>query len=307
MSDEETTMEAEASTTEETQNEFGFGELDGLGDEVAIPDTDESNDADDKNSRDDGSKDAFSDDLMEKASKYGFSPEDVKSFGKPEALTAAIATIEKKLADVGERQKNETTDTDTTEKDAAALLKEIEDLNTEEFDEKLAKTINTMKQNLVGLVETNKQLMEDRQRRDYEQTLTQIDGLFDGLGDTYADLFGKDKPSKLADNSPERKNVSKVLGYFDSLQQLAKQDGESLSEKELLERAMLAAFPEKVKTIARKEIESKVKKRSDSKIPRPNASTDKQELKPGPELAKRNLIDRLRKMGIDGLEEEDDE
>ena len=308
MSDE-TAMEEKTESTDTPIGDDPYGSEDFQSfTEADIPAKAESEpepeEADDKNSR--AETDTVDPELIAKAEELGLSQKEIETFKNPEALTSAIKFLEGKLAKA-DGQSKETVEKNT--EDALAMLKSMEDFNTEEYDEKMAKALNLMKSNLVSLVETNQKLLAESQNRQTQEVLGTIDKMFGELGDTYQDLFGKEAPTKYAQGSSERQNINKVLGYYDMIAERASQDGEKLSEKETLERAILVAFPDKIKSITRQELETKVKKRSDMKISRALSSKDKTEMKPGVAKARKSVHDWLKRNGIEtdqGFADEDD-
>jgi hypothetical protein len=202
--------------------------------------------------------------LLERAQALGLTAEEALEHGSSAGLERTLRYLERTASKQEKKPEAE------TEKEFRLALEDDEDVHESirkgitEYREHTQKEIAAMKAE-------HKQVMDHYQKEQERKVEETVDKLFGELPEEYRDLFGTGPVRKMDRNSPQRANVQKVLHAMSAIYQLDEQNGrEPVSEKELHQRAISYAFGDQTKTLARKEVEASLQKRSRLHVSRPS-------------------------------------
>lgn len=272
--------------------------------------------------------------VAEAISNYGFDKEEAEQLG--DALPAVLARMDRQAAQLmrdqlkGERQEHREVEPqpkteerrETQPQPAAspfvelpkfelAIDREIHDEGTLKAFDSLSEQINkdretinqqtaTMRQMAQLLIETHgkaKQVDEQFQATSVSAFEKTWDGIFAGLGDEYADSFGKAPLRDLPPDSPLVIERQKLVEEAQLLKAADKHRGRSArDDSEYARRALAYLKSEKVATAARKDVEKKLNERRGSAVARPSGRTAKKAS--GDERALDNITKKLAAMGL---------
>jgi hypothetical protein len=251
--------------------------------------------------------------LLARAEVYGLSADDAKAHGTPESLRLTMLAMDRQAAAWGEKQlglgEQQPPPADTArqepppkeqpptkEQAAESLVEKFKlEINPDEWDADVAKALNGVNDHYYSLV--NKQQSELKELRDalvnthdYVQFITsqsqqaeaaqveqELDTFFDSLGDEFGEVYGKGPIRQLSESAPQR---AKRIEFVQKMRALEYADANTpnrrpMARKEMLGRVQAFLHPDILKQTARKEIESKVKARSQQSLERPSGKNGK--------------------------------
>lgn len=216
---------------------------------------------------------------IERAIELGFSMDGAKAL-KPEELSRILERAEQAAG----KQKAEPEDEDN----------DIPDLDEDEFDEDVVSAWSAMKGEVTRL---RKQLNDYEQRartQENAKVIESFDGLIDGLGDDYHDVFGEGKAKK---GSTELENRMEVLREMDFNLTVAKQAGRKMSFEDAFRRSVSYLHPEKTQVEARKNIRRDLERRQTTLTGRPGSRRSKEYSSPE-EAAAAKIAEKMRMWNI---------
>lgn len=263
----------------------------------------------DTSSDDSASDPEFDAEILERAGRYGFSDEEARAFGSPENLQSAMTTLDRQLSALGREELGRQSDhepqplqpqppqspqasqpqapdpnsTPTTLPEKLKL-----ELDPNEYDEGLIKTVNSINDHYDGIIRQQEQHLKmaaeaimalhqqinettgQTQAEEYARFHQEMDAFFTGLGDEFRDVFGKGEMRTLSPNSPESTARNALVEEMHALRIAdARLNRPQSSWKELQQRALHTLHGDKIKSIARREINEKIKNRRGKAISRP--------------------------------------
>ncbi|MFW6033479.1 MAG: hypothetical protein ACOCTI_08930, partial [Phycisphaeraceae bacterium] len=200
--------------------------------------------------------DGFDEALLSRASEAGLSEEEARGYGSPEALKHGLSVLEKlagKAADLSREQE--------TGEDEDAF--DIE-LDEELIDPDVVKTFQGMKSHFEGVVGKLQGRIGELEEQLGEQVmasrLDRVDRTLDGMGEEYAELFGRGPRAGLGE--AEIANRQQVLETIDTLRSGYAQQGKTIpSDAELVKRAVQSEFGDKLQEITRKQLAQRTERR----------------------------------------------
>jgi len=285
-------------------------------------------------STEDSDDSGFSSDLLEMAKSAGYDEARAKGFGTPDNLEQFLAELDKQAAAFGRSKLEQpsengqatngqsTNGQDTNGKPPEQTSQQLGqyekfkiDLDPDEYDEKTVETLNKMNDHYDSVIRQHDQLtrltaealMEiasDVQKQtgqskaeDTAHVEQDMDSFFEGLGEPYADLFGKGATRSLPSHSPSYQNRVNLYEEMRALEVAdAYQHRQSGSRKQYQQRALNSLFWDQVQSTARKQISNTVKQRRGQAIARP-ASRPKKPLNPD-DAALANISEKMRAAGM---------
>jgi len=286
--------------------------------------------ADDESGADD---DGFSADLIAEAVRHGFSEEEARDFGSPAALERSLARLDRQMSAMGRKlgqpggeQKPEAKPEAPASQAAQQPAPQIKaseastdasagikfDLNPEIWSEEAIADMRKIETNVNALLSdqaakiarlenSTKSQSEQQQQAAARQHEATLDGLFDGLGDEYQDVYGKGPLRQLADDSPAAKarvEASREIAALRIADAIAGRPEDSVPN--LFKRAIRSLHPDKIVATERKKIEREVQKRKDNAVYRASGS-HKGDLSPR-QIAAMKVEKRYRQLGALGAE-----
>lgn len=224
--------------------------------------------------------------LLDRAAASGFSEAIAKGMGTPEALEAALTAVDsqvdRKISEFGRDDKEEAAPSETPAAeqatDVAAELDGLKykiDLNEEDYDPEVLKAFNGLNDHYASLfdkmAEGLKGVVNHLQDKDQEAYESRFDAKVSGLGESYKDILGGDVTSAMIDPKSEqgvnrKALLDEITTYTAGREKLGLP---ALSEGEVFNRALRSALGDKVQGLARKELSTKIKKRSGQMTARP--------------------------------------
>ena len=276
QTEEDTTEVAETEGTDTSVDKAvktskAFDELlDKEGVEETPPDTDEdetketedkaeeetgedSDKGDDKTKADDETK--VSDELAKRAIDLGLTEEEIGQFDSDEELEKTVRIIESVVAEEDAAPQVESTQTPAKKKTETEEDTGIKFENESDIDPEILKALRTVEQQNKELRETVgkltsdiQQQQENRQAELQRQFVKRFDGMIDGLGLDFADVFGKGPLDDLSKRSQAYKNRDAVRGRMYALGMGFQAANEPVpDEKQLFDLAINSLHGEKVK------------------------------------------------------------
>lgn len=239
----------------------------------------------------------FSPDVLSKAEFYGFTAEEARYFGTPEALERTLAMIDRRQAaearaemERGDTKHEETSPTATTNSagDGSGAFEKFDlGINPEEFEPEVAKLLTGLNDHYHGLaakqhseLEALKSQLSQVTGHFEAEAATRIsadmDKFFDELPDTFKDVFGKGKLDALAPKGWHAANRIKLWEEMKVLQEVdAKHGRKPRTFQQLQQSALHSLHSDKLKTIARKEVKGEVEARKKQAVARPSSRKEK--------------------------------
>ncbi len=215
----------------------------------------------------------FDDTLLAHAAEHGFSAEEAKAYANPDILRRILANADKAMV------KYATQKTPTAAEPAKPVEQPapqqpvtadatLPDLDPETVDPDVAKWASTMKQQMAADRQTIQQLQQQLQQfmpvaqqyhaQQQEQTWAKVDAAFAALGAD--DVLGASPTRKLAPNSELRKARERVIEVANGIEMALRGQGREIEVGELIRRAYYAEYGDKLKTIAKAEVQKEVEK-----------------------------------------------
>lgn len=226
----------------------------------------------------------FPADMLTRATDAGFTEEQAKGFGSPEALEGILDVFDRSLAAQGRKADDTAVRGDaagTKAGDAAGKTQPGEQLKVEldadvvepSIAQAFTQVSEYVNSRLSDLAEAVDQLLDhaekDIQSRDDER----FDGFVGQLGDDFADLFGKGATSNLRDTSVHHRNRMEVRDQMRAMAAGYEHIGRTPpNQQELFQRALRGVFGDKIKSQARREISDKLKAGTRTPLNRPTGS-----------------------------------
>lgn len=233
----------------------------------------------------------FSDELIEEASLYGFDPKDYRS---PADLERDIRRFDKQVLAWGghkpaapppqQQQQQQHQPPATGQRPINAPQAPAGATQPHKFEKQLP-TREMMDPELYDYLTEREQFyaqrdaereqrvaaIENHYRQTQQDAATQtVVGFFEGLGEEYADLFGKGPVHMLKSESPELANVNRVLEAADAFAAGFEAQGKRIpSDPVLLKKALLATFPERIEQSARNKLVNQLRNRRGQFTARP--------------------------------------
>lgn len=242
--------------------------------------------------------------LKEAVESYGWSEDEVKSFGSRDKLQHAMRLIDREFSNIGRQlrtpQQNAPNQQTPSQESAApqsstsaaapALSKYELKLDPDSFDPDTLKAFQDMNEHYNSTVEKlHNELLRERERTaamdqqfgaitsqqqqaEAARIEQEMEAFFNGLGDEWKDTFGKGDYRELISVNPTVvQNRAKLFEEMENIRIGQEARGRSVSSRdELRQRALRSAFGDNLKTIARKELTSKVQERQSQQIARPS-------------------------------------
>ena len=180
------------------------------------------------------------------------------------------------LRDAVSREQSKAAPTKEQEDEIAKAMKEIEE-DPEGYDPKIKAVIKGMYEELQR---TKAEISESKLRAAHQEQLTRQefdrretetwDNLFNAID--MPDKFGKGKYGDLRQDSPEMASRVRVMQQVNAQYELASRRGETLTERELLNRAIDIEYPDAKRTKEQSELGKKLSSREKQFSVRPRAS-----------------------------------
>ncbi len=236
-----------------------------------------------------------SDYLLLRAESLGLSREEALDFAASKSLEKVLIKLERMAAPKPEKG---------TEKAPEKTEDEFKiDLDAENYDPKIVKQFEAMKSHydskLQAIQQSFQGVLQHAQRQQQHEFFGWFDDQIVGLGEEYADVFGKDPAAKLKEGSPHDSNRRKVLEAMETIAGGCEKRGQKApNRKELLSQAIRLAFGDKQKSLVRKELSKSIQKRQGQMISRGTNRDSKSGQQPY-ERAVSNVARMLRDKGID--------
>ncbi len=269
----------------------------------ALPsdDTDATDDVDEPvsadNTPDERTLRDFSPDLLQRASRLGFTAEEVLDFGSDRALSRAIAGQERLIshfadmqdADEGDTSSKPNADSKQAGPDVDALIQQLRD---NEFGEEIIDPIaalhqqnQMLMQRLDEMSQATQQFRDStaqaQQREQANQMLTWFDRGLSELPDSYQKLVGEGPTGSVDRESAEFKNRDRLYHMAHSLQSNWQANGfTGPHDTKILEAAAHAAFGAHARTAARQEVKSKMRRNGGQTVSRPSQNRNGETVDP---------------------------
>jgi hypothetical protein len=186
-----------------------------------------------------------SDELFERAIRAGMTRKDADAVKDPEALERIVGNLERSKT----AEKPKEGDASKGQGEDGDLASKVPDLDPVEYDEKVVSTFKAMKDALISMQKTISEL-----RKNGSPEASMIDKKIADLGREWSDVFGKDGKGK-ADLEEAIKFVTKL--------------NPGLAPDKIFDRALRAAFSDKVSTLEKAKLSAAAAKRAERAIDRP--------------------------------------
>ena len=200
----------------------------------------------------------FSDELVGKALEAGMKPQQVMKFSSPTDLEAAIEMLAPEKAD------------------SAPEEPDFDQLNPEEFDEKLVGSMKKLhdyhNKRFDQLKQQLDETLESIHSRQQQEVVNQFDSMANSLPKEWGKVLGENRPEP---GSQAYKNRSRLFKEMKVLEQVRSRAGEKVSEDELFEQALKMTFPKTAEKVSTKRLSNKLRKRSKQSLNRTNSKTKK--------------------------------
>lgn len=226
------------------------------------------------------------DELWDAAKDLGLDDEEIQSFKSVDDLERAVRLQQRTIARIREQQPS-TTETKTVAEEPAKKPaqdeEELPDLEPDEYDEKLAKSFNTMKKRLRTLEERNKQLeqFEFRQReREHAETRARMESMFEEVTEEYGEI-----------SDGKKREIAVEMDY------LLQQGRKYKSEKDLFKAAAARVFVDQAVKSERRRLGKQLQERSKQATARPQG---------GRKLATSKTKEKIRELQDKGKLESDE-
>lgn len=222
----------------------------------------------------------ISDDLILRASDYGFSPDDANEFGTPEQLSKMLDLLDKRSDAPNTVEPDAPVREESANPDASPAQKLTNTLDPDLYDEDLIAQMDSMVESInasvVALGERedaiNSMIEEHRLKRQNEEAQT-FDQMFDGESQEWQHKFGAGPTSDLRPTGAHFKNRQRVRDEMEVQRIALAERGQVLDEKALMERAVSISFNDFHQQIARKQVEKQVEDRRGQMLHRPTSAT----------------------------------
>ena len=250
--------------------------------------------------------DEFDAELLAEAGKYGFSADESRSFGSRQNLETALAAQDRQLAALGRGELNALTESDEVNgqvrqqqpqqspSDAARPFDKFKlELDPAEYDEPQIKALNGLNDHYDNIARKQDEYLRQQAEviASLDDQLNQITGhfraeastrnerdldtFFTSLGDGFGDLFGKGEMRLLNQGGNEAKNRNALVEEMSALRIAdAKLNRPTSTTSQLAQRALRSLHGDRLKTLARKDIEDKLAQRRSQTIEQPRSRSD---------------------------------
>jgi hypothetical protein len=249
----------------------------------------------------------FTQSQLDLASHYGFTADEVKSFGTPDALQKVLTAMDRRelSAAKSQSQPDATAEDRPAEKqgdapaatedqlralgiekldldlsgwddEAASMFRKIDD----HFHAQLAKVVaaklppQDAAPEVVALREEIESLKAHSRQAEGERFERDLDSYFSGLGQEYHDKFGTAPMRALAKDSPHAVARQELIQEFVALQSVDNRlQRPAMPLQQVLNRALAAKYADQVTELARKQVRAEVEQRRAQAVERPTQRT----------------------------------
>ena len=247
----------------------------------------------------------FTADQIELASHYGFTVDDAKSFGTPDALQKVLTAMDRRELSAGKSQSQpdatvedrqaavpsddtatpssladdfgiEKLDLDLSgwDDEAAEMFQKINDHHQAQLEKLAAKQAAAPQAEVVALKEQLAAIEARAAEAEGERFERDMDSYFSGLGDAFADKFGTDPMRSLAKDSPHSQARNEFVREFAALRAADARLGRpEMPREQLLKRTLASRYADQFQEIARKQVRAEVEGRRSQSVEKPTQRT----------------------------------